>query len=94
MNRTAAIARDLAEFFIEKKVKNPQELTYEDYKKLEPPYTIRRIQVYFTSFARGMSHAKRHMEMLQTRIVEPTEVVVKRSVAPKKPATKKKESSE
>jgi len=70
MNRTpaTAIARDVAQFLIDKKV-NPLHITAAQYDNLAPPYRAIRMKLYFLTFARAMKHVASQVERLQKRTV-------------------------
>lgn len=84
MNRSAAVARDIAEFFIKKDI-DPLNITEKEFDALEPPYRAIRVKIYFLTWRRAMVLVSRHMERIRAR---PQSVA--RSPAARREALKKK----
>lgn len=89
MNRTAAMARTVAEYFIENNI-DPDTVTMEEYTKGSPPYTVNRLKIYFMTFRRAMLQVKAQIQRVKSRT--PT-ASAKKSPLIKKPATKKAEEA-
>lgn len=66
MNRTAAMARTVAEYFIANNI-DPDTVTMEEYTKSSPPYTVNRLKIYFMTFRRAMLQVKTQMQRVKSR---------------------------
>lgn len=75
MNRSAAVARDVAQFLLSNHV-NPLELTAAEYDALNPPYRAIRMKIFFLTFKRAMNIVARHIERLKTNLAKTSEVPV------------------
>lgn len=94
MNRTAAMARTVAEYFIANDI-NPETITIEEYGKGTPPYTANRLKVYFMTFRRAMLQVKNQMERIKSQTPSASAKkppLVKPTVAKKAPVPKEKQS--
>ena len=89
MNRTpaTAMARDVAQFLMDKKV-NPLELTAAEYDALAPPYRAIRMKLYFLTFARAMKHVAHQVERLETNLAKVSVKPAKLAKTPVRKETK------
>jgi len=78
MNRTAAVARDVAQFLLSNHI-DPLTITAAEYDALNPPYRAVRMKIYFLTFGRAMRMVARHIERLKTNLTKTS--VVKPKVA-------------
>lgn len=96
MNRTAAMARTVAEYFIANNI-DPETITIEEYNKGSPPYTANRLKLFFMTFRRAMLQIKSQMERIKSRTPPASAKkppLVKKVVAKKAPPEPKEEKSD
>lgn len=84
MNRSAAMARNVAQFMVDNSL-DPLTITETEYTATNPPYTAMRLKLYFLSFRRAMLHTARHVERI--RAITPLQAkkkipLVRKSVTP------------